>query len=221
MQRRVLALISGSFALPFVSISGCLTGSPTPKASPTPQATATPTPSPAPTPTLPPFPRKKESLIISGVEFTPDNDVLVEITNLGSGSVDIAGEKWTWCANFNYGALSTQNRTLAPGAKAKVNTTLKQPCVETAAGWCSASLSGLVKATGNFSLYKGFPASDSGEYANPRTMADFIQWGAAAQPREDEADRAHVWKAGTFVPTPAGTTLSIKVPGDSGKDAWQ
>ena len=63
--------------------------------------------------------------------------------------------------------------------------------------------------TGGLGLY----INNSG-FANPDTLADFVQWGAEGTAREDVAVQAGIWTAGEFVPVMNDANYSIVFDGE-------
>ncbi|RKM85631.1 hypothetical protein D7030_02875 [Flavobacteriaceae bacterium AU392] len=141
------------------------------------------------------------SIVLNEVEYLGDR---VEILNNGNVSADISG--YFLCLGpGTYRQLSalpavSGSTTLAPGEFLVV--TYDQ--LNVTAGQISG-----VNGTGGLGLY----INNTG-FANPDTISDFVQWGAAGSVRETTAVAAGIWTAGEFVTVVNDVNNSIIFDGE-------
>ncbi|MFM9005414.1 MAG: hypothetical protein ACKOSR_07915, partial [Flavobacteriales bacterium] len=120
------------------------------------------------------------------IRFTAVNPAnsLITIQNFGSASVNI--QNYNLCALFEYSSLSGLSVTVVAGSldlAAGASVTIE---------WLAST--GFNPTASDLGLY--LPNSS---FSNPASMVDFMQYGAAGQGRENVAQQAGLWQAGTFL----------------------
>ena len=137
---------------------------------------------------------------------------VVEITNLGSTTVLIAG--WRVVSPSDVAVLPA-GKSLASGARYLVH--LSADGANDALHYYTGSGFAPVSSSAHsLSLYAG-----TGSIGDPAALRDFVQWGAAAQAGEQTAAAASLWTAGEFVPiTSEGNSMQLCEAQGSGVSAW-
>lgn len=124
------------------------------------------------------------SFVINEVAYQGNQ---IEIFNNGDAAADL-GSYWICLGPGNYAQVSglapAGNLNLAPGAY--VTLTYDLPA-----------------QNGGLGLYS------NNQFTNAASMVDFVQWGAAGNPRENVAVEAGIWGAGDFVPVTGSADNSI------------
>jgi len=152
-----------------------------------------------------PIPPAEISVVLNEIEYLGDR---VEILNTGATEADI-NDYFLCLGPGTYrriGDLTNDTAAIAPGGFLVVTYDL----LNTGAGQISG-----VSGTGGLGLY----INNSG-FANPETLADFVQWGATGSIRETTAVAAGIWTAGEFVAVTnlEGTSIIFDGEGDTAAD---
>ncbi|MFN5294142.1 MAG: T9SS type A sorting domain-containing protein [Flavobacteriales bacterium] len=123
---------------------------------------------------------------VAQIRFTQVDPANAQITiqNFGMMAVDI--QQYRLCALFEYASLSSGNVTVTSG---------------------SLNLDGGATVTVTWNASNGFNTSASdmglylpmGSFSDPNNMVDFMQYGDFGLGRENVADQAELWIAGTFL----------------------
>lgn len=111
----------------------------------------------------------------------------VEITNTSSETRDISGY-WLCVGPPHYQRLSDMD--LKDGAGDLSALPADASIIVSPTN--DAVAEGIAKSAGSLGLYH-----TGGDFANPATMSDFVQWGSGGHPREDVASAAGIWAAGS------------------------
>ena len=109
---------------------------------------------------------------------------LITIQNFGSSAVNI--QQYRLCALFEYESLSGLNISVFSGG---FNLS---PGSSVVFQWAASS--GFNATASDLGLYL-----PTGSYSDPAVMIDFMQYGASGQGRENVAQQAGLWEAGTFL----------------------
>ncbi|WP_298758438.1 T9SS type A sorting domain-containing protein [uncultured Psychroserpens sp.] len=107
----------------------------------------------------------------------------VTMKNFGGSTVDIAS--YRLCSLFSYRTLSSQTTVVNGSLNLAANAEVTVSAPNFLSLSTSAADLGLYLPTGNFS--------------QPTSMVDFMQWGAGGLGRENVAVSKGIWTAGTFV----------------------
>jgi hypothetical protein len=120
-----------------------------------------------------------------GPRFTWINPATTEmkIKNFGANAIDISS--YRLCSLFDYDPMVAGDVTLISG---DFNLA---PGEEVTFSW---NTSGMAEAGADMGLYL-----PSGLFSSAAAMVDFVQWGSAGNGRENVANQAGLWVAGTFV----------------------
>ncbi|KPM31850.1 Hypothetical protein I595_2350 [Croceitalea dokdonensis DOKDO 023] len=139
--------------------------------------------------TNPPIETGQARLVINEVEYLGNR---VEIFNAGDAAADVSGH-WFCFGPGEYAQISDLQRegdlNVAPGQYLSVS--LDKP-----------------REAGGLGLYS------VNQFTNADAIVDFVQWGAAGNPRESVAVEAGIWTAGEFVPVQRSAENSIIFDGD-------
>ena len=154
----------------------------------------------------------QSSIVINAVLYDPSGDNAgnqkVELANLGAQAEEIGG--WWFCYRFSYASLPA-NVTLEPGAFLVVHVGASGTNTPTDIFLPTAST--MNAASSDLGLYL------DGDFGNPSSMVDFVQWGGGGIGREGVAEDAEIWTAGDFVPLVAeGHSIEYDGVGDSSGD---
>ncbi len=137
-------------------------------------------------------------------QVTPATDQ-IKIKNFGAMAVDIS--TYRLCALFDYTALNAAPVTIVSG-----DFNLSQNEVVTIS-WPNGG-DGFGTVASDLGLYL-----PTGSFAISTNMVDFMQYGAAGQGRENVANTAGIWTAGTFL-TGAGPWFYIGDGNSTGVTEW-
>lgn len=142
-----------------------------------------------------------------------DGNQLIELTNLGGGTVDISG--YYICQNFKYLKFPV-GASLDPGETYIIHH--RAVGTNDANNWYTAntsnSLTELVVAQESYAIYS------SAAFASSAAIVSYVGWGAGGQDRENVAVGAGIWSAGDFAPVaPEGKSIQLCNPtGYAGSD---
>lgn len=143
---------------------------------------------------------------ISQIKFTyvsPSTDE-IRIKNFGTSQINIAA--YRFCALFEYASLSD-------GSVSVINGDFSLSAGEEVALTWNASF-GFNTAASDLGLYL-----PSGAFTSTSAMVDFMQYGGAGQGRENVANAAGLWTAGTFL-TGSGPWYYTGDGSASGANQW-
>jgi len=128
----------------------------------------------------------------------------ITLKNYGILATDISALQF--CSLFEYSALNGLEVTVNSGSLNMA------PGAETVVTWNNPFAMSVNGA--DLGLY------NSTQFFNPSAMLSFVQWGSSGNGREDEANSAGLWVAGTFVTGPAPYTYTGNGT-ESGVQFWQ
>ena len=118
----------------------------------------------------------------------------VELYNTGDLEIDLTD--WWLCLNplFKYEEIAAEGfEVLGPNAVLVIQL---GGSLDDALADHAITISPATQEAGDIGLYVG---QDLSIFSNPEFIRDYLQWGAAGQNREDVADDAGLWTAGTYV----------------------
>lgn len=128
-----------------------------------------------------------------------DGNQKVELTNVSAGNIDIGG--WWICGFFAYRQFPT-NVVLAPGARYVIH--IGATGTNDGSNYYTGAFPTLSPTAAAFSLYW------VNQFGSASAIADFVEWGATGQARENVAILAGIWPAGQFVPAaPEGESMQL------------
>ncbi|NER13442.1 hypothetical protein GWK08_08345 [Leptobacterium flavescens] len=140
--------------------------------------------------TPPPPPSGNPSVVINEVAYLGDE---VELFNNGNVNVD----------------LSSYFLCLGPGTYRRIGDLQLQGNANLAPGEYLVITYAMPRAEGGLGLYR-----NNSDFADPDTLADFVQWGVDGSPRENVAVAAGIWTAGEFVEVVSDADNSIAFDGN-------
>lgn len=129
------------------------------------------------------------SFVINEVAYQGSS---IEILNNGDAAADL-GTFWI---------------CLGPGQYAQISNLPAQGSLDVAPGAFVTVTFDLPAQNGGLGLYS------TNQFTNASAMVDFVQWGAAGNPRESVAVAAGIWGAGDFIPVTGSAENSIIYDGD-------
>lgn len=132
-------------------------------------------------------------IVINEVFYDPlgtdEGKQLIELKNIGTASGDIGG--WWLCYRFEYYDIPA-SVLIEPGAMLVVHLGVAGDNTSTDVYIQFAST--LNTNSSDLNLYL------DGNFTNPSSMIDFVQWGSSGHGRESVAVTAGLWSDGDFVP---------------------
>mgnify|MGYP002624534922 CR=1 FL=1 len=126
----------------------------------------------------------------------------VELTNTATATINIGG--WWICGFFAYRQFPA-SVPLAPGGKYVIH--IGATGTNDSGNYYTGAFPTLSPTDDSFSLYW------TNSFGSASAIADFVQWGATGQARENVAILAGVWPAGQYRPrAPEGGSVQLCVP---------